>query len=284
MDEFVGSTVATGLKASSDRGSLPEVPSPFARRVLLFEFVALAEYWLAPPLLGVTNFAGIWSDLGIVLFAVFVSSIVLLVIRPLWPHLRQAERTRQDRWTFHGVWIGTFAAALFLTNTFQLSPPSSASAPVVVGVTTVYSPFGAWPSLTFYLPGAGLFGTFNVEIVTVLGLIAVLGSAVLRVSAFRRSLACPSERPFAGSAPLASAAVWSPFGLVTGCAACAPLYLSVLGLVAPAAASGGLAASPLVPWIGLAGLLYLASFGLVIHLIRRSTEPVPPHVTENRNP
>ncbi|HEV2519952.1 MAG TPA: hypothetical protein VGX00_04945 [Thermoplasmata archaeon] len=255
-----------------DPPPLPEVPSRLARRVLLFEFVVLVEYWIAPTLLGVTNYAGVWSDAGILLFAAFVGTLLGLVLWPLRAHLARAMRTRRDRVAFHGVWIAGFVAALFLTDAIQVSAPAPSASAVVVGATTVYSPFGAWPSLTLYAPGAGLFATIDGEILTVLGLIAILGSAGLRLTLARRSAACPPTRPAGWRTQLASVAVWSPFGLITGCSACAPAYLSVIGIFAPAASSG-LRVVPLVPWIGLAGLLYLASFGLSLHLLRKATAP-----------
>lgn len=251
---------------------LPEVPSRLARRVLLFEFVVLVEYWIAPTLLGVTNYAGVWSDAGILLFAIFVGTLAVLVLWPLRAHLARAMRTRRERWAFHGVWIAGFAAALFLTDAVQIGAPARSASAIVVGTTTVYSPFGAWPSLTLYAPAAGLFATIDVEILTVLGLIAILGSAGLRLTLARRSVACTPPRPVGWRTQLASVAVWSPFGLITGCSACAPAYLSVIGIFAPAASSG-LRVVPLVPWIGLAGLLYLTSFGLSLHLLRKATAP-----------
>lgn len=266
------------LEPAAAEEPLPVVPGPRARAWLAFEFVALVEYWLAPMFLGVTNYAGTWAAVGSVLFALFVSSLVVLVLLPMRPHLKRALRTRRDRAWFHGFWAGSFVAGLLVTNTFQLSAPTASSSALVLGATTVYTPFGAWPSLTLYFPGLGLFGTLNAEIATVLGLISVLASAVLRIRAERARAACPTAaRPGPGWARRAAAvAVFSPFGLVTGCSACAPLYLAALGLVAPAAAAGGFSAVPLVPWIGLAGLLYLTSFGLSIHLLRRATEPEPP--------
>ncbi|MCI4359393.1 MAG: hypothetical protein L3J95_03095 [Thermoplasmata archaeon] len=253
------------------------VPSALGRRVLLYEFVVLAEYWLAPTLLGVTNYAGIWSDVGVLLFVLFVGSLAWFVLRPLRPHLKRALRSRESRLAFHGVWAAALAAALFVTNVFQISRPSAIGSSVQLGDTTVYSPFGAWPSLTVYLPRIGLFGTFDVEVLTVLGLISVLGSAALRLAIDRRSTTCPAVPTRPWTTRVATVAVWSPLGLITGCTACAPAYLAILGLVAPAA-STGLASVPLVPWIGLAGLLYLGSFGLAIHLIRRATGPAPESV------
>ncbi|HEV2428887.1 MAG TPA: hypothetical protein VGV64_03445 [Thermoplasmata archaeon] len=242
--------------------------------MLLYEFLVLAEYWVAPPLLGIRNYAGLWSDVGVVLFGVFVATLAVFVLWPLRIPLGRALSTRGPRLAFHSVWIGSLVAALFLTNTFQLSRATLAGAPVQLGATTVYSPFGAWPSLTIYLPRIGLFGTLDAELLTVLGLLAVLGSATLRLFAARATSECPRpiDRPWRSR--IASAMVWSPFGLITGCPACAPAYLALVGLVAPGAPAG-LALVPLVPWVGLAGLLYLGSFALVLYLLRRATEPDP---------
>lgn len=253
---------------------LPAIPGPTARRMLTFEFLALAEYWVAPLLLGVTNYAGIWSDAGIALFVLFTTTLALLVFLPLSRRLVRLREDRRGRFLFHGVWAGAFAAGLFLTNTFQFDVSGPSSGGVLFGSTTVYTPFGAWPSLTFYVPAAHFFGTLNGEIVTILLMISVLGSAGIRLAYARDARACP---PAAERAPwwkrLASLAVWSPYGLITGCSACAPLYLAMVGLVAPTVAAGGLSKVPLVPWIGFAGLLYLVSFGLALRLLQRSTTP-----------
>ena len=255
--------------------TLPAVPGPRARRWLTFEFVTLAEYWIAPTVLGVTNYAGTWAEVGTLLFLGFVASLVGLVLLPLRPHLARALSTRRERALFHAFWVGALGVGLLITNTFQLSAPIAGASGVEIGSTTVYSPFGAWPSLTVYLPSIGLFGTLNVEIIGVLGLMGVLGSSVLRLRAHAAAAVCavPRRDESSWARRAVTLAVYSPLGLVTGCTACAPLYLSALGVVAPTAAAGGFASLPIVPWIGLAGLLYLASFGLAIHLIRTATEP-----------
>ena len=243
--------------------------------MLLFEFLVLVEYWLAPLFLGVTNYAGVWSDVGMILFAIFATSLVAAVLLPLRPHLRAAMASRRDRLAFHGVWAAAFTVGLFVTYTFQLGGTEAASGPVVLGATTVYGPFGAWPSLTFFVPALRLFGTLNVENLVALALLSVLGASAVRLGAFRASRRCVVEErrtdPWARRA--AALVVWTPLGLVTGCTACAPLYLSAVGLLAPGVAAGGLSAVPLVPWIGFAGFLYLASFGLALALIRRATRP-----------
>ncbi|HXQ94472.1 MAG TPA: hypothetical protein VN864_04805 [Thermoplasmata archaeon] len=274
---MIGADRAEGVTTGAPpAAALPAVPSPLGRKLLAFEFLVLVEYWLGPLFLGVTNYAGVWSDVGLVLFAMFVGTLIAFVLVPLRPHLRQALASRADRIAFHGVWAAAFVAGLFVTNTFQVGGVEAASGVAVLGSTTVYTPFGAWPSLTVYVPGLRLFGTLNLEILAVLGLVAVLGSSALRLGTHRAALACPVDAPKPGtwSKRLASVAVWTPLGLITGCTACAPLYLTAIGWAAPAVAAGGLSAVPLVPWIGFAGLLYLFSFGLSITLIHRATRPL----------
>lgn len=263
---------------------LAVVPGPWARRILAFEFLVLAEYWLSPLFLGISNYAGLWAELGTGLFFVFVASLVGLVLWPLRRHLKAATARRREFWAFHGVWIGALVAAMFLTNTFQLGVPASAPGySPGLGLTTVYTPFGAWPSLTVYVPSAHFYGTLNPELLVIVGLTSILGSAAIRLGAHRRAGRCAlgevrADRP-GRLARVAAVAVWSPLGLITGCASCAPLYLAAAGLLVPAVADGGLSAVPLVPWIGLAGLLYLASFGLALVLLVRATAPLAPGAT-----
>ena len=261
---------------------LPAVPSARGRRWLNFEFVVLVEYWLAPLVLGITNYAGIWSDVGNLLFVGFVASLVAFVVLPLRRHLARVLASRRERFLFHAFWSAAFVLGLFVTNTFQWSSRVPGSPALLLGTTTVYTPFGAWPSLTVYLPDVGFFATLNVEILIVLGLISVLASSALRLRAARVSVQC--DRPAQGrTSTLRRASVLaalSPLGFITGCSACAPLYLSAIGMVAPSAATGGLAFVPLVPWIGLAGLLYLGSFVLALRQIRRATSP-PDERTQN---
>lgn len=278
MVENVGARPGSVGGGAFETPNLPVVPGPRARKILLFEGVVLVEYWLAPLFFGLTNYAGTWSTIGLVLFGVVVGSVVLLVLLPLRRHLAQATRARRDRLEFHGVWAGAFALGLFVTNTFQLGIHGVSTPAVQWGAVTVYTPFGAWPSLTVYLPALGFYGTLNGEILSVLALVSVLGASAIRlgVARSRRSCTVPRREDRSWARGVARLAVWSPLGLITGCASCAPLYLAAVGLFVPSAAATGLAPVPLVPWIGLAGLLYLASFGLAIYLIRNATRPAEP--------
>lgn len=264
----------------------PEVPAPLVRTLLIFESLVLAEYWLAPLFFGLTNYAGLWSTIGVLLFATFAGTLLLGIVLPLRSHLGALLVGRRDRLVFHGVWLAAFAAALFVTYTIQVGGASHATSAVVFGSTTIYTPFGAWPTLTVALPAVGLFATVNVEIVTVLGLLAFVGVSAVRLGAARTARRCdvrPEERTWLRRA--ASIAIWSPLGLVTGCAACAPVYLAAIGLVLPAVAAGGLSGVPLVPWIGFAGFLYLASLGLAIILIARATRfDDPPELAPQEAP
>ncbi len=261
--------------------ALSPVPGARARRLLAFLFVALAEYWLAPLFLGITNYAGLWSEIGVGLFFAFVGGIVGLVLWPLRRHLSVVPARPRDRFAFHGLWAGALVASLFVTNSLQLGVPASAPGySPGLGVSTVYTPFGAWPSLTVYVPAVHFYGTFVPEELVVVGLLSLLGASIVRLAALRRSVSCetgPGPATRRGRlARFASVAVWSPLGLVTGCASCTPIYLSLIGLVAPAVAAGGLSAEPLVPWIGFTGLVYLASFGIALVLLQRTTSPPLP--------
>lgn len=258
--------------------SAPEVPGPLGRKVLVFEFLVLLEYWLAPIFLGISNYAGIWSDAGALLMILFVSTLIAFVLLPLRTHLRAAFIRRGNRAIFHGIWSASFVVALFVTDVVQfVGGPSSG--PVALGQTTVYSPFGAWTSLTIYVPPAHLWATFNPEAPTILFLLSILSAASVVLGPLGRPRACPVGAPRSRSwgSRAASIGIVAPLGFITGCTGCSPIYFSALALVAPGAADGASAAIPLVPWIGFAGLLYLFGFWFAVRLIRRATSVPPSH-------
>ncbi len=263
--------------------ALPAVPGPRAGRILAFLFLVLAEYWLAPLFLGITNYAGTWSEIGVGLFVAFVAGLVGLVLWPLRRHLAAYPPRPRDRWAFHGLWAGALVVSLFATNSFQLGVPTSAPGYTPgLGVSTVYTPFGAWPSLTVYLPALHFYGTLVPEEIIAIGLLSVLGAAIVRLTALSRAARCAVDPvpavPRSRLSRLASVAVWSPLGFVTGCASCTPIYLGLVGLVAPGVVAGGFSTGPLVPWIGFTGLVYLLSFAIALVLLRRVTTSagVPP--------
>jgi hypothetical protein len=267
----------------TDSPALRQVPSPLGAKILLFEFIVLIEYWTAPLFLNVTNYAGAWSGVGTLLFVLLVTTLAFFVLLPLIPHLRIALAVGRDRWLFHGIWMGSLAVGLVVTSTIQwVSPATGSGTPVELGRTTIYTAFGAWPSLTILVSGLHLFATVNLEVPTTIGLLSVLSAAAVLLGPVRRARACARGAPRKGlwGSRLASVAIWSPFGFITGCASCAPAYLALLALVAPATAASGYSAVPLVPWIGLAGLLYVASLGLALHILRQATreagESIPP--------
>lgn len=256
-----------------------EVPSRLGRGVLLFAFLALAEYWLAPPILGVTNFAGIWSDLGLPLFLLFVGALLVFAVWPLRPHLRAALGARY-RWPiFLGLWAGAVLATMFATHALQLGESGGGD---FLGTTTVYTAFGQGTGLAFSVAAVSFTGTLVPTDIATLGLLGFLWAAVVVIGLENRSRGCelPRSQPSSWSRRLGAAGVWGPFGFLSSCSACTPAYLAVLGAVAPGVAANGYAALPLVPWIGLAGLLYLVSFGLVLRQLGRSTRPHPSPASE----
>ena len=276
MDEggAAGRQAPAGVDVS--RSSPPVVPSPLGRKVLTFEFVVLVEYWVAPLFLGVTNYAGYWSDAGVPLFLLLVGSLIVFVFVPLIPHLRGALRSLRNRVIFHGIWSGTFVLMLFTTNIIQFSTGPATPA-VLLGTTTVYSPFGAWSSVTMWVPALQLWATWNLEGPTVLLLLSLLSAASVLLGPLSAVRACPipPRRPRTWAGRFASVGVLAPLGFISGCPGCAPMYFAALATVAPASAESASAAIPLVPWIGFAGLLYLAGFALALYLIRRATDAPP---------
>lgn len=255
-----------------ERPILRAVPTPFARKLLAFEFVVLLEYWLAPAVLGVTNYAGIWSDLGSVLFWVLLTSLVVLVLLPLYPFLASVLTTRRRRVIFHGLWSASLVAGLFLTNLFQIVDDPT-TGPVVFGQTLAYTPLGAWPTLTVYVPAVRLWMILNLEGVGTLFLLAWLSAASLVLALFVRPAQCPVPSPATGRprGRLASFGAFVPLGFVSGCPGCSPAYIALLTLLAPGATLGTYASLPLVPWIGLAGLLFLVAYWWSVRLIGKST-------------
>ena len=248
----------------------PEVPSALGRKVLTFVFIVLLEYFVAPPLFGITNFAGTWSELGNVLFVLLVASLVLFVILPVWSHLRRRMQYRSTRWSFYAILAGAATLGLFVTNTVQILTDVS-SRSVVWGTATIYTPLGVWPSVTVYIPGIDLFATLNVETPAIVGLLSLLTAIAFVLGARVPTEPCPvpSARP-RGQRALATA-VLVPFGFITGCPACVPTYFATFALISPSVAAGLYSALPLAPWIGIAGLFYLFGFWLAVRLIRRGT-------------
>jgi hypothetical protein len=250
------------------------VPTRLGQKVLSFEFVVLAEYWLAPLFLGVTNYAGVWSDIGAALFLLFVGTLLGFVVLPLRPHLQRALQSLRSRVVFHVAWTGPLVLGLFVTNILQFVG-GPYTGPIQLGQTTVYSPFGAWASLTVYVPSAHLYATFNPEGSTILLLLAVLSASSIVLGPLRAARACPTPpaRTRTLRSRIASAAILAPLGFISGCPSCSPLYFAALAVIAPSAAEGAQAGIPLVPWIGFAGLLYLVGFWFAVQLLRKATTP-----------
>ena len=276
-----GAETGSTADRPSDPGppSLPQVPGPLGRKVLLFEFLVLAEYWVAPLFLGVTNYAGLWSDIGVALFGVFTASLVGFVLWPLRPHLRAAFAERRwHRWLFHGVWSTTLVVGLFAINILQFTDGPGAPW-VQFSPSTVYTPFGAWPTLDVYLPALQLWSTWNLEAPAILLLLGWSSAASVVLGPARRPPSCPVPARAATGwrGRLAAVGAVLPLGLISGCPGCAPVYFAALAMAAPGAAYSASASIPLVPWIGFAGLLYLLGFGLALWLIHRATaDPAAP--------
>lgn len=280
-----GFTLPTSSRslASLDPVRSVPLPSPLGTKAIAFVFVALAEYWISPIFLGIGNEAGTWADLGMALFFVWVAALFLFLVLPLRTRLLPLLRDRAGRWTFYGAWTGSVIGSLFVTNTLQVGPTGPSPWPVAWGSTTVYTPFGAWPTATVTIPALQLYGAINVEILTVVGLLGFLWASVLLLARAETRSACPAV-PRTRKARWASLTMWTPVGFLTGCSACTPVYLALLGAVAPGAASGGYSFLPFAPWQGFAGLLYLVSFSLAIVLVRRTTAPTEPEPTSSDRP
>lgn len=263
-----------------DPPALPAVPSPFGRKLLAFEFIVLLEYWLAPLFLGITNYAGLWSEVGVLLLLPFLGTLVVFVLLPLRPHLKRTLSSVRNRVVFHGIWVGSFLLSLFVTDIVQVVPGPS-SGPATFGRSTVYTPFGAWSSWTTYLPSSHVWITLNFEGPTVLLFLSLLAASSVILGPLGRGRSCPpaTAHPSTLRSRLASVGILAPLGFITGCSGCAPLYFSALALIAPGAADGASAAIPLVPWIGFAGLLYLFGFWLAARLIHAVTSAYPPAPT-----
>ena len=223
---------------------------------------------------GVTNMAGVWAVLGQLLFVVWSTALIVFVFLPLWSRLRGPLRAGRNRLLFHVTWGVGFGAGLVITNTIQRSPASSGSG-VLLGSSTVYTPFGPWPSTTFVVPPLGLAGAVNLVVVATIGSLAVLSAALLLLAREARPTACASNSPAAPRPRTAAASflLWAPLGLLTSCANCTPLYLGAVGLVAPSVAAIGYSFLPFAPWGGFAGLVYLGSLSFALVMLRRATAP-----------
>ena len=250
---------------------LAPVPGPIGREVLLFEFLVLAEYWLAPLLFGVTNFAGEWSLIGNLLFATLVATVVVTIVLPLRRPLATALSTGRRRLLFHGLWAGSLVTGLIATSVLQSEPAGAAGGWINAG--TVYSPFGAWPAVAYGVPSLHFLVTLNLPIVVMLGFLAIIWASAVSIGVARRAAECavPRVGPSGWRQRLVSVAALGPLGFMTGCSYCPPLYIAGLALVAPDLATQTYASVPLTPWIGFTGLLYLASLGLSTYLLARAT-------------
>lgn len=248
------------------------VPTPFARKLLAFEFVVLLEYWISPAFFGVTNYAGIWSDIGSVLFCVLAASLVVLVLLPLRPFLAEALTTRRRRVFFHAVWSVSLVVGLFVTNLFQIVDDTT-TGPIQLGQTLAYTPLGAWPTLTVYVPPIRLWTILNVEGIGTLFLLAWLSAASLVLAVLARPAQCPvpTSRNGRRRGRIASFGAFVPLGFVSGCPGCSPAYIALLTLLAPGLTLGTYASLPIVPWIGFAGLLFLVGYWWSVRLIGKST-------------
>ncbi len=272
----------TELPEAGATGPRPRaIPGPLGLKVLLFEFLVLVEYWLAPLVMPIDNYVGLWSDVGVLLFAALMATLAVAVVLPLRLRLRPALRNPRLRWTFHGLWIGAVLVGLFATATFRIAASGSlAGAPALqVDWEPVATPFGAWPTLLFAYAPLNLLGALNVEVLTLLGVLSVIWASVVVLGMARPAERCEARAPAASRWSRAAALLmWGPLGFMTGCASCTPLYVALLGLAAPGAALSAYNSIPLVPWIGLAGLLYVASLAITLRLLHRVTgaAPIPP--------
>lgn len=270
---------AAVLEESTTPRPFGQIPGELGATVLLLEFLALALYWITPALFASWNYAGTWSEVGYALFLALMATLALAVLRPLPAHLSRVWGVRRNRILFHGLWIGTLVAGLVATSLIQFSGAGTAanSSGQVLQWTTTYTPFGAWPGISLDFASAGVFIALNLPVLALLGLVSILWAAAVILRLSPPFAACPTPTvPRKGwRSKVATLAAWGPVGFISGCPACSPAYLALLGIVAPGAAAGGYAAEPLVPWIGLAGLLFLGSLGLTLLLLRRVTAPAP---------
>ncbi|MCI4354069.1 MAG: hypothetical protein L3K06_01735, partial [Thermoplasmata archaeon] len=273
---------ASALNESSDRSdpedraaARPPIPGPTARTLLLFEFVVLIEYWLAPVFLDIGNYVGIWSDIGVGLFLGLISTLTFTVLWPLRARLAPALAVPRLRFTFHGLWLGSVVVGLFATATFRLASASAfAGAPgLQVQWDAVATPFGAWPTLMFSYAPLDLIGALNAEVLSLLGVLSVVWASVVVLGMARPAARCEAPSRAVPRWRRATALLmWGPLGFMTGCSSCTPIYVAVLGVIAPGSALSAYNSIPLVPWIGLAGLLYVASLAITLRLLRRVTD------------
>ena len=267
----------TDSGAPTDAGpTAPAIPGPIARTILLFEFLVLVEYWLAPLFFSIDNYVGIWSAIGAVLFVALIGTLVVTVLLPLRTRLRPATQTRRARATFHGLWLGSVVVGLFATATFRFASAGllAGSPALQIEWDSVATPFGSWPTLMFSYAPLGLLGALNAEVLSLLGVLSVIWASVVVLGMARPATRC--EAPSRATSPWRRAAAlltWGPLGFMTGCSSCTPLYVAGLGVVAPGSALSAYNAIPLVPWIGLAGLLYVASLAITLRLLARVTDP-----------
>ena len=252
------------------------IPSPLGVRGLAFLGAVCAEYWLGAAVLGVDNYAGAWSLLGYGLFGACGLALLGWVVVPLGRRLRSRFASSGGR----GVFVGAFALALSvclgLSRTLQVDPAGIGTwtPPGLASAATVYTPFGAWPSWGLTVPGLGITGAIDPVTLLIFVLLSSLSAGVVTLRRAPPAAACAPAAASGVPGPPARGVVavaWAPLGLLSTCPACTPAYGSLLGFVAPGAASVGYSGLALAPWVGGTGLLDLASFGIVLLLLHRAT-------------
>lgn len=269
-------------------GALPEDPDraggrttrPFPTatgvRILAFVGLACAEYWILPVVVPIGNWVGPWSTLGYLLLGAATVALVVWIVMPVAARLRPAFGLRGARARWAAIFAGVVLGALILTRSVQFGSvgPENGTVAAIGAVGDVATPFGILPGWTLSVPAIGLTGSIDP---VSLGTYGVVGFLVASLVVLRRSSRWCDPKPRPGTNRWATLlAGWGPLGLVSACPGCSPAYLAVLSSLAPGAFPSLFASIPLTPWVGLAGLVDLASIGCLIALFRNAiarTEP-----------
>lgn len=263
------------MTADPSPGERAPIPDRSGGRALAFVLLVLAEYWIVPPLVGMTNYAGLWSEIGPVLFGLLIAVLMAVIVRPLLGWLGPLLRPRRRKLLFGGLWAVGWVAGLYATGTLELQ--AGAGGGFWAASSTVTTPFGAWPGGAVGAPLDGVQIGLNPPAWTLIAILSFLWSATILIAWVRRPEACDRPEVAPSTTPRLGAVLgglsWAPIGFVSSCAVCTPIYLAPIGLLLPGVASAGYAGSPFVPWIGLSGLLYIGSLTLALVGLRRATRP-----------
>ncbi len=253
------------------------VRGPDHRNVLQLGFLAgcLGWYWIAPLGHEGWNYGGSWSLLGNGLLVALLAVLGRGVLLPLWRDLHPMLRSWRTRFLFSGLLGASFLGWLAGANVISLADPGSVgTASGEVYVAPVLTPFGAWDSLQFLVPGLQVQGYLSLEVLGTFGTLAFLWTGLTLLWVIPRWQGTPRARPGSHGRSWAGLLSWLPAGGMNACCCCTPWALVlVMGLVPGAGALPLLYGQNAQLWNGLMIMSSLALLLATRHLLQYRIHP-----------